>query len=43
MTHKEIVQLLTDKGFDHGWALSDTELTVWEHDEEPPAPLTRPA
>ena len=42
MTHDQIVQLLTDKGFDEGWVVSDTELIVWEHDQDPPAPLTRP-
>jgi hypothetical protein len=35
-------QLLLDNGFDWGWALSKEVLLVWEHDEDPPAPLTRP-
>jgi len=41
--HMELVQLLTDAGFENGWALNDTELVIWEHDENPPAPLTRPS
>lgn len=40
--HMELVQLLTDAGFDSGWALNDTELVIWEHEADPPAPLTRP-
>ncbi len=43
MTHKEAVQLLLDNGIDHGWVLNDVHLVVWEHEENPPAPLTRPA
>jgi hypothetical protein len=34
--------LLIDAGFTDGWALSDSVLILWEHDEEPPAPLVRP-
>jgi hypothetical protein len=37
-----IVQLLLDKGFTDGWALSGDVLILWEHDTDPPAPLTRP-
>lgn len=37
-----MVQLLLDQGFTDGWALSDDVLILWEHDEEPPAPLVRP-
>ena len=40
--HLELVQLLTDEGFDKGWALNGIELLLWEHDENPPKPLTRP-
>jgi len=40
--HMELVQLLTDAGFDKGWALNGTELVLWEHDENPPKPLKRP-
>jgi len=36
------VELLRKAGFDSGWALSDDTLILWEHDQEPPAPLTRP-
>ena len=42
MTHNELVEMLLSKGYETGWALLGTELTVWEIDEEPPAPLTRP-
>jgi hypothetical protein len=42
MTHSELIQLLDDKGFKTGWVLTGETLTVWQHDEDPPAPLTRP-
>ena len=42
MTHNELLQLLADKGFNTGWVLTGEELTLWEHNENPPAPLTRP-
>jgi hypothetical protein len=42
MSHKDLLQLLTDAGFETGWALLGETLTVWEHDQDPPAPLTRP-
>ena len=42
MSHEEIVQMLISAGFNNGWVLSGTELILWEHDAEPPAPLTRP-
>jgi len=42
MTIEETMQLLIDAGFTSGWSLLGTELTIWEHDTEPPAPLTRP-
>ena len=42
MTHEQLVQVLLDAGFDNGWSLSGETLVVWEHDENPPAPLTRP-
>ena len=41
MTHLELVALLRDKDFTDGWALSGDVLILWEHDENPPAPLTR--
>ena len=37
-----MVQLLLDAGFTDGWAISEDVLTLWEHEEEPPAPLVRP-
>jgi len=37
-----MVQLLLDAGFTDGWAVSGEVLILWEHDTEPPAPLTRP-
>jgi hypothetical protein len=42
MTHQELIQLLVDKGFTDGWALGGDELLVWEHEQDPPKPLTRP-
>ena len=38
-----MIQLLTDAGFDTGWAIAGDTLILWEHDEDPPAPLTRPS
>jgi hypothetical protein len=43
MTHEELLKLLSDKGFDSGWVLTGETLVYWEHDQDPPAPLTRPA
>ena len=40
--HNQAVQLLQDAGYETGWALADGVLVLWEHDAEPPAPLTRP-
>jgi hypothetical protein len=37
-----IADLLVEAGFTEGWALSDGVLILWEHDTDPPAPLTRP-
>jgi hypothetical protein len=42
MNRPPMAQLLIDAGFDTGWALVDGVLILWEHDEDPPAPLTRP-
>jgi hypothetical protein len=42
MTHKEAIELLSNAGFDSGWVLSDGMLILWEHEQEPPKPLTRP-
>ena len=37
-----LVQLLLDAGFTDGWAMTGETLTIWEHDADPPSPLTRP-
>jgi hypothetical protein len=42
MTHKELIDLLIEKGFTEGWALSGTDLVIWEHEENPPKPLKKP-
>lgn len=43
MTHIELTELLVSNGFDNGWVLEGEKLVLWEHEAEPPAPLTRPA
>lgn len=42
MTHEELINLLLERGYNFGWVLAGETLTLWEHDTEPPAPLTRP-
>ena len=42
MRIEEIMKMLIDAGFDSGWSLNGTDLILWEHDEDPPAPLERP-
>ena len=42
MTMDELIELLLSNGFTENWTLSDGVLTQWEHDSDPPAPLTRP-
>ena len=42
MNHDALVQLLTKNGYETGWALNGELLSLWEHDADPPAPLTRP-
>ena len=37
-----LIQLLQNAGFTDGWAMSGDVLILWEHDTDPPAPLTRP-
>ena len=37
-----LVQLLLDEGFDSGWAMDGDVLVLWEHEIDPPSPLTRP-
>jgi hypothetical protein len=43
MTTAEATKLLLDAGFNSGWVVSDGVLILWENDEDPPAPLTRPS
>ena len=40
--HEKLVELLISKGFTEGWTLQGETLVLWEHEENPPAPLTRP-
>ena len=42
MSNDEIIELLLNSGFETGWAISDQNLILWEHDAKPPLPLTRP-
>lgn len=35
-------KLLIDAGFIGGWVLQGDVLILWEHEENPPKPLTRP-
>ena len=42
MTLDELVALLHENGFHSEWTLSDGKLIQWEHELDPPAPLTRP-
>lgn len=42
MTHRELIDLLLDKGYQNGWCLQGETLTLWQHNEEPPAPLKKP-
>jgi hypothetical protein len=38
----KLCQMLHNKGFTNGWVLAGETLVLWEHDVDPPAPLTRP-
>jgi hypothetical protein len=40
---KKIEKLIADAGFVGGCAVAGTELILWEHEADPPAPLKRPA
>ena len=40
--HQELTEMLIAAGFDSGWVLQGETLVIWEHDENPPSPLTRP-
>lgn len=42
MNHLEAIDLLIASGFETGWALSGGVLILWEHEQDPPLPLTRP-
>jgi len=42
MTHDDLLQLLAENNYDTGWSLNGETLSLWQHDEDPPAPLTRP-
>ena len=42
MNNPAMVQLLEVAGFSSGWALHEDTLILWEHEQDPPAPLTRP-
>jgi hypothetical protein len=42
MSHDEIIELLTVAGFTDGWAVAGDVLILWEHEQDPPPPLTRP-
>ena len=42
MTHDEARELLKVNGFIDGWVLQGDKLIIWEHRENPPAPLIRP-
>ena len=35
-------KLIIDAGYTNGWATHGEELILWEHEENPPAPLKRP-
>ena len=43
MTQQEMIDLILDAGYNTGFAVNGDVLVLWEHEEEPPAPLTRPA
>jgi hypothetical protein len=42
MSPEQAMKALVDAGFETGWSLLGDVLTVWEHDDEPPAPFKRP-
>jgi hypothetical protein len=37
-----MVQMLIEAGYTEGWAIHGDVLVLWEHEQDPPAPLTRP-
>ncbi len=40
--HQKLIEILENAGYETGWVLHGETLVLWEHDENPPAPLTRP-
>lgn len=42
MSNDETVKLLLAADFNSGWVVSDGVLILWEHEQDPPKPLTRP-
>jgi hypothetical protein len=40
--HEKLASMLLEKKFFGGWTLDGTELVLWEHEQDPPKPLTRP-
>ncbi len=42
MTESTLDNALRALGFTDGWAISGETLVLWEHDQDPPAPLVRP-
>jgi hypothetical protein len=42
MNISPLAQTLLEAGFADGWALADDVLVLWQHEQDPPAPLTRP-
>jgi hypothetical protein len=43
MNHAELIDLLVGAGFDGGWVLAGEVLVLWQHEQDPPLPLVRPA
>lgn len=43
MTNAQAELILLEAGYDTGWALCEGALILWEHVEDPPPPLVRPA
>jgi len=41
--HSQLIAKLVAAGFSDGWALNGINLVFWEHEEDPPKPLKRPA
>jgi hypothetical protein len=42
MTHLELIKILKDAGITDGFCLHGDTIVIWEHEQDPPAPLTRP-